>query len=290
MLSPPTAGSFTVRSRPLLTRRRFLLGSAASVCGAVAYTGLVEPFWVEHVSQTLPIPSLPSGLRGARLVQLSDVHVSSRVSEDYLRRSFARVTALEPDIVVYTGDFITHEGDTHERLSRLLPHFPRGRLGTLGVLGNHDYGSDWRDVACAATIVQQTATAGIRILRNEAASINGLSIVGLDELWAKRSDPAAALAPITRASPTLVLSHNPDSADQGNWRSYAGWILCGHTHGGQCKPPFLPPPLLPVRNRRYTAGKIPLKDGRTLYINRGLGYLHQVRFNARPEVTVFTLA
>jgi predicted MPP superfamily phosphohydrolase len=26
-----------------------------------------------------------------------------------------------------------------------------------------------------------------------------------------------------------------------------------------------------------------------MYINRGLGYSHRVRFNARPEITVFTL-
>ena len=63
----------------------------------------------------------------------------------------------------------------------------------------------------------------------------------------------------TRAKPALVLSHNPDTADVPGWLGYEGWILSGHTHGGQCKPPFLPPPLLPVRNRRYTSGEI---DGR----------------------------
>jgi predicted MPP superfamily phosphohydrolase len=68
-----------------------------------------------------------------------------------------------------------------------------------------------------------------------------------------------------------------------------GWILSGHTHGGQCKPPFLTPPLLPVRNRRYTAGEFALDGGRRLYISRGVGHLRQVRFNVRPEVTVFEL-
>ena len=45
--------------------------------------------------------------------------------------------------------------------------------------------------------------------------------------------------------------------------------MSGHTHGGQCKPPFLPP----VVNRRYTSGAFDLGDGRSLYINRGLGHL-----------------
>ena len=91
------------------------------------------------------------------------------------------------------------------------------------------------------------------------------------------------------SSDLLVLSHNPDTCDLPGWGGYQGWILAGHTHGGQCKPPFLPPPLLPVRNRRYTAGEFALTDGRKLYINRGVGHLLRVRFNVRPEVTVFTL-
>ena len=68
-----------------------------------------------------------------------------------------------------------------------------------------------------------------------------------------------------------------------------GWVLAGHTHGGQCKPPFLRPPALPVRNKRYSAGAIDAGNGRTLYINRGLGHLIRVRFNVRPEITLFTL-
>jgi hypothetical protein len=205
-------------------------------------------------------------------------------------RCFARVEAMRPEIVVYTGDFLTLGSDTRERLERMFPQLPKGRLATLGVLGNHDYGNGWSDPAWADFVVRLAAERGIRMLRNQTARVNGLQIAGLDDFWAGRSNPAAALDGIDLAQPTVVLSHNPDSADTGIWRGYRGWILAGHTHGGQCKPPFLPAPLLPVRNRRYTAGVIPLADGRTLYINRGLGYLHQVRFNVRPEITVFTCA
>lgn len=83
-------------------------------------------------------------------------------------------------------------------------------------------------------------------------------------------------------------SDNPDAVARPIWSGYRGWILSGHTHGGQCKPPGFAPPLLPVANKRYTAGEFDLKDGRHLYINRGLGYLIRARFNARPEITAFT--
>ena len=44
-----------------------------------------------------------------------------------------------------------------------------------------------------------------------------------------------------------------------------------------------------MKNRRYTAGEFALAGGRRLYINRGLGHLLKVRFNVRPEVTLFHL-
>ena len=51
----------------------------------------------------------------------------------------------------------------------------------------------------------------------------------------------------------------------------------------------LPPPLLPVKNRLYTAGEFELSGNRRMYISRGVGHMIKVRFNVRPEVTVFVL-
>ena len=44
-----------------------------------------------------------------------------------------------------------------------------------------------------------------------------------------------------------------------------------------------------MKNKRYTSGAFDLSGGRRLYINPGLGYLKRVRFNVRPEITLFTL-
>jgi len=132
-------------------------------------------------------------------------------------------------------------------------------------------------------------SSGCRVLRNETATIGGIQFAGCDDLWTRRFAPTPALRALRPGEPALVLCHNPDACDLDVWAGYQGWILAGHTHGGQCKPPFFDPPLIPVINKRYTSGEFDLFDGRRLYINRGLGYLHRVRFNARPEITVFTL-
>ena len=47
--------------------------------------------------------------------------------------------------------------------------------------------------------------------------------------------------------------------------------------------------MLPIKNKRYASGEIQLEDGRHLYVNRALGHTMKVRFNVRPEMTVFRL-
>jgi len=126
------------------------------------------------------------------------------------------------------------------------------------------------------------------MLRNEVRNVAGLDIIGIDDLWSGRADTVGALA-ARQSEAAIVLCHNPDAMDELPWLDYSGWVLAGHTHGGQCKPPFLPAPVLPVKNKRYSAGEVEVGAGRTLYISRGVGYLIRVRFNVRPEITLFTL-
>jgi predicted MPP superfamily phosphohydrolase len=273
-----------------LNRRGFLTLAGAGVAGATGlYTWRIEPHRLEIVRRALPIRALPPALAGRTLVQISDIHVGLRVDDDYVLTTFRRVAELRPDIVVMTGDFVSHHAGTLDQVRAIYPHFPKGRLATVAVLGNHDYGPAWSHPEIAQPIVDLVQSLGITVLRNEVREVEGLQIAGLDDLWADRFHPYKPLRLIDPRRAALVLSHNPDTVDLPVWEGYEGWILSGHTHGGQCKPPFLPPPLLPVRNRRYTAGEFALDGNRRLYISRGVGHLLQVRFNVRPEVTAFEL-
>lgn len=275
-----------------VTRRGFLRAAGVSLGGAAAtglYTWRIEPHRLELVRRPLEVRSLPPSLAGRTLVQISDVHVGTRVDDAYVLATFRRIAELRPDIVVFTGDFITHHAHVFDQLPNVYRHFPRGRMATLAILGNHDYGLNWAHPEIAARVVETINPFGITVLRNQVSDIDRLQVAGLDDLWANQFDLAAVVARLDPRRATIVLSHNPDTVDLPGWESYEGWILSGHTHGGQCKPPFLPPPLLPVRNRRYTAGEFELAGGRRLYISRGVGHLLQVRFNVRPEVTVFEL-
>jgi predicted MPP superfamily phosphohydrolase len=239
----------------------------------------------------MPLEHLPQALEGCTLLQISDIHVGPRVSSAYLLRALNAARELAPDFVAFTGDFVSYQS-AHEygELARVLKAFPHGRLATVAALGNHDYGPGWRHVDVADRITRVAEDAGAVVLRNEVRTMGGLQFAGMADLWSPEFG-AFAETPLrlTPSQPTVVLAHNPDAQDLPIWDGVRGWVLAGHTHGGQVKPPFLPPLILPVRNKRYSSGEFVVARGRTLYINRGLGHLLQVRFNARPELTLFTL-
>ena len=280
-------------TKTLFTRRRFLAAAGAIAVmgsGLGGYTWLIEPGWMEVVRHDLPVKGLPAGLDGRILAQISDLHIGAQVSSDFIIRSLATLASLKPDLLVITGDVMTcHAGEQLQEVERVMRHCPIPPLGAYVGLGNHDYGRDFQNSTVADALSELLRGLGMAVLRNERKAVEGLQVVGLDDLWAPHFGPQSVLAEIGPDTPAIVLSHNPDAADLPVWAGYRGWILSGHTHGGQCKPPFLPPPLLPVDNRRYTAGAYDLFDGRHMYINRGLGHLTPVRINARPELTLHRL-
>jgi predicted MPP superfamily phosphohydrolase len=211
-------------------------------------------------------------------------------SEEYLLDCFGRVEELEPELIVITGDYMTWTGrDEVEQVGQILSQLPPTPLGIIGTLGNHDYGKNWKDTRIGDALAQVVIDCGVKLLRNQCIDVAGLQVIGMDDLWAGQFQPEEALAGFDPKRASLVLSHNPDTVDRSGWGGYQGWILSGHTHGGQCNFPLFGRPFVPVDNPRYTAGQFDLSNGRRLYINRGLGYNRRVRFNARPEITAFTL-
>lgn len=277
-----------------MNRRKFLKRTGMGMLGAGILTGFyswqIEPFWLEFVHVKMKIPHLPKKLKGHTLMQISDIHVGTRFDWGYLIDSFKEAQKLNPDFVVYTGDYVSYEKENEFKdLKEVMKHSVKGSIATIGILGNHDYGENWGEPEVANSIQTILENTGITVLRNEAKTLSGLTVIGMDDYWGTNFNPELALEQYDSSKANIVLCHNPDVCDEDVWGGYNSWILSGHTHGGQVRPPFLTPPMLPVKNKEYSSGKIDLKDGRILYINRALGHLWQIRLNVRPEITVFEM-
>lgn len=276
-----------------MNRKKFLKRLfQLSLVGAfpLLYSWQIEPFWVEFVHRNMATKNLPKHLEGKTLMQISDLHVGNRFDWNFLIEIFKGAQKLNPDFVVYSGDFV-NVGNKYEldALKIVLGNAVTGKSGTVGILGNHDYGRRWREENVAKKIKTIAENAGIKILINEETEISGLHFIGFGDLCSKQFFPEKVMQNYNPENANIVLSHNPDSCDLDIWNGYQGWILSGHTHGGQCRIPGIITPILPVKNKKYNAGEIDLEDGRMLYINRAIGHSLQIRFMVRPEITVFTL-
>lgn len=237
----------------------------------------------------LPVPGLPAALDGLRLAQVSDLHVGPLAHRGALREAFARVMALDPDVVCVTGDIADSPATD---LAVWVPELARlrARHGVFVILGNHDRDAGVEEVARA--LVRGTSW---RLLRDEVArlEIGGarLHIVGLEDRATPEEARAlpALLATIPAGEPHIVLGHKPCVFEVA---AAAGvpLTLAGHTHGGQMAFPGLPR-LNPARFLMSSFdGGTYARAGALLHVSRGLGVSGQrVRVGVPREIALVTL-
>jgi predicted MPP superfamily phosphohydrolase len=244
----------------------------------------------------LLLKRLPAAWHGTRIVQLSDFHYDPYFSVHPVRKGVEIVRALHPDLIVFTGDFITDHGNApfvgrKQQLQNLdacaaLLGSLQCRLGSVAVLGNHDVGFD------ADAVMSALQAHGVPVLRNASHPLeqNGsrLWLVGVDDVLAGSPDLEKALTGVPKDEPVILLAHEPDFALQ-SVRYGVDLQLSGHSHGGQIRIPLLGPIYLPELAHKFPKGFYRVGDMQ-LYTNVGLGTINvPLRFDCRPEVTVFTL-
>jgi uncharacterized protein len=268
------------------------------------------PLRVERL--TIPIVQLSDRLVGTTLVQLSDFHYDGRgLSDRLLWEAIAVSNKINPDLVLLTGDYVTHSPDSIYTLVSHLKHL-QSRAGVYAVLGNHDIG--YRQCYYYTEIIEAMAQGGIQVLWNQVVYPLGtdLALVGLADLRSGKFAPRATMGHLDPEIPRIVLSHNPDTAASlRTWR--VDLQLSGHTHGGQIsipgfgsvsqliKPlrrwvpyrfhrwiPYLSKCSRVVHHWEWVSGLHPV-DNNWLYVNRGLGTYPPGRFFCPPEITVITL-
>ena len=106
--------------------------------GGVLYGLFIEPRWVETTLLDFYVVGLPRQLDGYRIAHLTDIHHNWLTGRRFLERIIARTNAMHPDLVVLTGDYITHSADRMRSVSIHLRGL-RAHDGILATLGNHDY-------------------------------------------------------------------------------------------------------------------------------------------------------
>ncbi len=196
-----------------------------SSCGTTG--GIAEP---EIIETEIRSEKLPEELDGLRIVLVSDLHVDSRRSPEYLPRIVERMNALSPDLVALAGDLV--DGTAAELVPQLEAlRELKTRHGVFGVPGNHEYGFEYRDYMALLPFL------GVTMLENSHRMIHpGFAVAGITDPAAKNRrlpgpDLSAALKGIPKHAFVLLLAHRPQYCTAASKRG-VDLQLSGHTHGG----------------------------------------------------------
>ena len=202
-------------------------------------------------------PALPAGQPTLRVLHLSDLHLTPRHKGRMAWVS--ALDALEPDLVVVTGDFLAHPDAVPSVLTALGPLLERPGVF---VLGSNDYYAPvpvkpWRYLTAPSDVderrlrlpwgdlVKRLGEAGWQDLSNVRARVvadgREIDVRGVDDPHIGRDRYADVAGPFDpTADLALGVTHAPYRRIlDGMVADGAGLVLAGHTHGGQlCVPGY----------------------------------------------------
>ncbi|MEV6411798.1 metallophosphoesterase [Kribbella sp. NPDC051718] len=293
------------------------LKSAAVVtavgAACVGYAAAIEVRWFTLRRVTVPV--LPVGTAPLKVLHLSDLHLMP--TQEKKIRWVNELARLEPDLIVNTGDNISHPDSVLPLLQAygaLLdvpgvfvfgsndywkPHFknPAKYLLPANKQRHKPHGPDlpYEEMRSSFT------AAGWIDLNNERATlkVNGLRLdfAGTDDPHIRRDRYAEVAGEVDPAADLSVgVTHAPY---QRVLNGFVGdgypLVLAGHTHGGQLAVPFYG---ALVTNCDLDASRVKglstwgfEERQAALHVSAGLGTspYAPVRFACRPEATLITL-
>ncbi|MBQ1009681.1 metallophosphoesterase [Micromonospora sp. M51] len=287
---------------------RLAAGTATIGAATLAYASLIERNM--FTLRRYDVPVLPTDAEPLRVLHLSDLHMMPDQARK--QRWVASLAALDPDLVVVTGDNMAHPGAVPGVLRALQPllDYP----GAF-VFGSNDYTGPVLKNPFTYFLPDREYTEGVELpyeelrqvftgagwadLNNARTSLKAggreLDLVGVDDPHIDRDDyPSVSGRVASSADLSIAVTHSPEPRvlDQMAADGF-GLLLAGHTHGGQvCVPGFgalvtncgLP------RSMAQGLHRWPGSDS-WLHVSAGLGThpTAPVRFACPPEASILTL-
>ncbi len=297
-------------------RARTLLTTAAVVgVAGVGYSSVIERNW--FALREYEVPVLAPGVASLRILHISDAHLTP--GRHRLMSWLRTLDALEPDLVVNTGDSIAHPQAVGPFLAALGPLLNRPGIF---VYGSNDLYSPkprnparylWRTSAAEhARDVDDLPWAELGAGMEEAGWFNAsnrrarlkvgehdVEVAGVHDphISRDRYEKVAGVAD-PRADLRLAVLHSPEPMVLDRFAADGfDLLLAGHTHGGQLRLPGTGALVTNCGISRDMASGLHRYPGTGadsepwLHVSAGLGTspYAPVRFCCRPEASLLTL-
>ena len=293
-----------------LDRSAFLSWLGVGVAGSFITTfvwGFSNKYNYQVKKMKLSYNNLPSGFKGLKIVQLSDVHSGSFGDKAAVQKGIDLVLKQRPDIIFFTGDLVNDQAGEMENYIDIFSKL-NAPMGVYSTLGNHDYGDyvTWPTPEAKVENLEKLKLIhkqmGWRLLMNEHVPLNrkgdSIALIGIENWSAKAQFPKYGKMDVAYAGTEnypfkILLSHDPTHWDAQVRTTYkdVDLMLAGHTHGMQfgLETPFFR--WSPVQWVYKQWAGLYEEGNQKLYINRGYGFIgYPGRVGILPEITVIELA
>lgn len=258
-----------------------------------------------------------------RVIHLSDLHGISYGENN--SKLVERVKALEPDIIICTGDMVDsiHEDDDYavalaRELYKIAPSYYI--YGNNEVESIYDFSFNEKDLdekfgfnkynrdetkllKLKDSFETKLENAGIKVLKNEKDTIK-IKTMTVDVYGVLNSNPSSfwsysgkAFADYIYENPEnikITAVHEPFIFEELEEEFWGDLMVSGHTHGGVVRVPVLGPlftnegGLLPERDGRFVYGRYDV-SGKPLIVSAGLENSNIMRINNEPELVVIDI-
>lgn len=252
---------------------------------------------LEANTKLLWCDDLPDAFEGMRIGHFSDIHLTGDLPVPYYRRAVEWLVDQKIELLCLSGDLLD-EPEYLGMLDEIFSGLP-AELNKVFVLGNHDRacGMDeeirfsmgrlgWEDV-------------GVHDLRL-TLSRGDVQVFGNEQPWFKRNLEEISGTIVEERADVVVegrlgakelriaVSHSPD---QWKWGRQVGAnvLLCGHTHGGQVRFPWVGPIIAPSHYGSRFASGVFYFPPMLMHVSRGMSGVHPLRLRCLPEVSVLEL-
>ena len=306
-------GSEITTSGEGITRSVFLswfaLAAGSTVFGTLLY-GFGNKYNYHLKKTTISFDNLPSGFRGLKIIQISDIHSGSFTDQEAVLHGVQKILAEKPDLILFTGDLVNNEAKEMQEYMYIFSLL-KAPLGVYSTLGNHDYGDyiNWpKDGLTKAQNLEELKktheTLGWRLLMNEHVALerggDKIALIGVENWGAKARFPKLGRLDLAHKGTEeypfkILMSHDPSHWEAQVIPNYTDIDLTfsGHTHGMQFGveiPGFKWSPVQ-YMYKQWAGLYENAGNKQKLYVNRGFGFIgYPGRVGILPEITVIELA
>jgi len=258
-----------------------------------------------------------------RVLQLSDLHATEYGENN--ARLLERVEALDPDLILCTGDIINYiSADTDyavalcENLAKIAPaYYIYGNNEVASIYGmafneadlDRKFGFDNtnRDQTALPSLPDafedKLEATGVKVLKNEkdtvmvgdvAVDVYGVLNSNPSSFWSYSEDAFLSYLNENPEHLKITAVHEPFIFEEFSPEYWGDLMVCGHTHGGVVRVPVLGPlytnegGLLPERDGCFVYGRYQVA-GSPLVVSAGLENTNVFRINNQPELVVIDL-